>query len=288
MISNCVSKSISGHILMGSRPVRFIFVDEAGTSEPEPVTVVAGVIANADEHIMVAEKLVHECIGAVPPALKDNFVFHATDVLNNHSDKYSDKWSITDRLKLLKNVMSVPRRTNMAISFSVQWRGKVDHSKSLPSKLRDHEKDHLMAFANCLALADRNIRDKAGAMEIATVVCEDCQDMRQYLKKVPDWYKKNPIHLGPKDLRWIEEDERAGYLTQSGDMRIERIRGSVHFVEKDEDPLVQVADACAFGIRRFFAGQKFGRDFVEAIFGYPSALEHFKEPGGAMCSWWQE
>ena len=74
-------------------------------------------------------------------------------------------------------------------------------------------------------------------------------------------------------------------LDISGDMRVTRIRNSVHFVEKGEDPLVQVADACAYGFRRYFAKEKFGLEFVQAILGDEKMLRNFAPPGGAECYW---
>ncbi|GEM_PF-4149362 len=68
-----------------------------------------------------------------------------------------------------------------------------------------------------------------------------------------------------KHMRETISDNEAGFITQSGDIRITRIRNSVHFVDKAEDPLVQVADACAYGFRRFFAKEKFGVEFVRSI-----------------------
>jgi hypothetical protein len=63
---------------------------------------------------MSAEGLALEAIGAVPPDLRDGFVFHATQVFGDA--KYQTAgWSLTDRLELLYSMMSIPRKIGMAV-----------------------------------------------------------------------------------------------------------------------------------------------------------------------------
>lgn len=264
--------------------MRYIFVDEAGTSTHEPVTVVVGVIANADLHIKAAETLVSEILSGVPAQHSDGFVFHATTVFGNK--KYQADWLFTDRMHLLQEMMSVPRKIGMALTLSATWRNAVDHSESAsPLGLSQPQFEHIMTFGNCLAVADRNIRKYAHPSEVATVVAEDIPEMRKFLKIVPRMFRDNPIHLKPEHLRETPQDKEAGYNTQRGELRIARIRNSVHFVEKSEDPLVQVADACAYGFRRYFAGEKFGDIFAQSILGNAALLRNFASPGGTEC-WW--
>ncbi|MBS9477517.1 DUF3800 domain-containing protein [Ancylobacter radicis] len=259
-------------------------MDEAGTSAKEPVTVVVGLIADADAHVMVAERLVNEILGGVPDQHKDGFTFHAMQVFGDK--KYQNGWSITDRLHILKSMMSIPRRVGMAVAVSINFRGAADYSKNPLSKvLNNSQFDHLQAFSICLAVVDRNIRRHAGPNEVATVVAEDIPEMRKFLKSIPHIYRDNPIHIPPDMLRQTDKDKAAGYNLQSGELRITRIRNSVHFVEKSEDPLIQVADACAYGFRRYFATEKFGTDFADAILGDHRIAANFAPPGGCEC-WW--
>jgi hypothetical protein len=265
--------------------LRYIFMDEAGTSAVEPVTVVVGIIANADEHVLRAEALVSEILGAVPQNLRSDFIFHATQVYGDK--KYQDgEWSLTDRLNLLYAMMSVPRRIGMAITLAVHWRGKVDYTETIAKfSLTPAQADHFQSFYYCIALADRNIRKHADYREVATVVAEDIPEMRMHLANIPRMLRDYPVNLPQWGMRKTPSDEEAGYIKQSGDIRVTRIRNSVHFVEKSEDPLVQVADACAYGFRRFFADEKFGVNFVRAILGDEKFLKDFGEPCGADCFW---
>lgn len=259
-------------------------MDEAGTSAREPVTVVVGLIADADEHVLSAEALALEAIQAVPPQFKNDFVFHATEVFAGK--KYRETWSITDRLRLLAHMMSVPKKIGLSICISVQWRNAVDWGDT-PSGLglSASQFDHLMAFNKCIGVCDRNIRQHAGPREVASVVAEDIPEMRRFLRNAPRLLRETPMHLGPADLRETIADREAGYSRQCGELRVTRIRNSVHFVAKAEDPLVQVADACAYGLRRFFAKEKFGVEFARSIVGHENMLRNFATPGGTECYW---
>jgi hypothetical protein len=145
--------------------------------------------------------------------------------------------------------------------------------------------DHFAAFHLCIGVADRNIRKHAGAREVASVVAEDVPDMRRHLKIVPRILRENPMNLSQEHLRKTVADVEAGYSLQKGELRVSRIRNSVHFVDKAEDPLVQVADACAYGFRRYFAGEKFGIEFARTILGEEKHLKNFASPGGCECYW---
>lgn len=230
---------------------------------------------------MDGEMAVAEVLGTVPPQYRNDFVFHATDVFGG--DKYKDSgWSITDRLFLLKSMMSIPRRLGMAVTVAAHWRGAIEYPSTGPLSMSQFE--HMQAFALCISMADRSIRKYAGHREVATIVAEDVPEMRRFLRRVPAMFRDG-VHLPPSHLRQTPADLEAGYSVQAGTMQISRIRKSIHFVEKADDPIVQVADACAFGIRRFLAGERFGEEFVAAILGDVSALRNFGAPAGAECFW---
>lgn len=259
--------------------MRLVFVDEAGTSEREPITVVVAIIADADQHLSDADGLVAEALGAVPARYRDGFVFHATEVFGDR--KYHQDWLPSDRLHLLVAMMLIPRRLGMAISVSVRWRSPEGAFRDMSSAFWDH----LVAFGNCLALADRKIRDYGRPLERAVVIAEDVPSERNSLRAMIDGLSRNPVVLTREHIRRTPTDEALGYIRQRGEMRITRIRNPVHFVKKADDPLVQVADACAFGLRRFFAGEDQGELFFQAILGPTELAKNFSPPGGAECYW---
>ena len=123
-----------------------------------------------------------------------------------------------------------------------------------------------------MAGADKYIRDHAGITEIGTVVAENVPEMRKFLKGAVRVWRDNPTILPPKTLNPTAEEVMLGYVKQEGELRVSRIRPNIHFVEKGDEPVTQMADACAFAFRRFFAEESFGQDFMEAVFGGPQQI----------------
>src|SRR6266487_1457816 len=165
---------MSGDLLWGSSAMQFVFVDEAGTSENEPVTIVAGLIVNADEQLMFAEGAIDEALGAVPKIIRDaGFLFHATAIWSDK--RYREHWAQADRLAFLDAMMSLPRRLNFPLSFGLVRRNAPD-GKTWPS-MSLAQSHHVMAFGFCLSRADKHIREHCGLNEVATVVAEDVPEM---------------------------------------------------------------------------------------------------------------
>lgn len=255
--------SLSGDLLWGDSAVRFVYMDEAGTSAEEPVTVVVGLIIHADRQSMFAEAAIREVLGAVPEQFSKGFVFHATDVWGN--PQYRDTWSMADRMALLRAMMSLPKRIGIPISFGVVRRSSddgVDHAKLGMTK---PQWQHNSAFITCIAAADKYIRTHADLTEVGTVVAEDVPEMRKFLKLAPQVLRNAPITLAPEHLIPSKLERELGYSVTERDFRVTRIRNSIHFVEKRDDPLLQLADACAFGLRRFLSDQSFGTEFMQWI-----------------------
>lgn len=273
-------RALFGGPVYGDQAVRYVFVDEAGTSAREPVSVVVGIIAHADAHVMAADAAVAEIMEAVPERLRASLVPHATSIFSD--ERLREGWSQTDRLKLLSKMMALPRRLGLAVALGTQWRGTAPYSED---NLRPEQRDHIYAFMKCVAVADRGIRDHAGAREVGTIVAENVSEVQHALAALPGALRDRPVFFAPEDLENTPADLEAGYTRQSGDFRVTRIRRGVHFVKKTDEPLVQVADACAFGFRRFFSGESFGPEFVTSILGSPDVLRNFASPGGAEVYW---
>lgn len=149
--------------------------------------------------------------------------------------------------------MFVPRRLGMSICISAQWRGAIDYPPEMQQLgLSPWQCDLFMAFRDCIAASDEWIRNNAAGLEGGTVVAEENHEMRKFLQDLPRKIREEPWNVSVNGgNRWTISDLEQGYQGQSGDKRVTRIRNSIHFVGKRDEPLVQVADACAFGIRRF-------------------------------------
>lgn len=265
---------------LGRKSVRFIFMDEAGTSGAphEKLGVIVAINVHADEQLARAEQLVLELVQGVPERMRDGFVFHATQIWSE--DEMRDGWSLSDRLGLLRRMMALPRRLGLAVTFSVVRSDAPLFSENLtPIQQR-----HLQGFIMCTSRADKFVRDHCAPMEIATIIAEAAGPMTKILRNVPKGLRKGTIYPGP-GLPRIEE-QALGYIKQEAGERVTRIRDTIHFVGKEEEMCVWIADACAFGLRRYFEGQSFGVEFCQAIFGRQLALEDFRGPASVVTYSW--
>ncbi|QND73643.1 hypothetical protein [Tardiphaga robiniae] len=73
-------------------------------------------------------------------------------------------------------------------------------------------------------------------------------------------------------------EREAEVMAQTNTGPIDRIIDTVHFVAKDDGPLLQMADACAFSFRHYLAGQEFGRHWVEAMLGAGLDWDNWQGP----------
>jgi hypothetical protein len=235
-----------------------------------------GLIVDADKQLLRLEAAVEEVLRSVPQEFKDGFVFHATDIWG--SRKFRDRWAFSDRFGLLKRMMALPQRAKcpLTVSFVRRSSGRFE---GLNENVTTEQYHHYQAFANCMASADKYIRDHAGLEEVGTVVAEDCPPMRKFLKSAVRLWRDTPYVLPPKMLQPTAEEVVLGYVRQEGEFRVERIRPNIHFVEKGDEALTQLADACAFGFRRFLSEEDKGVDFVRAILGKdPPPISDFSGP----------
>jgi hypothetical protein len=245
--------------------MRFIYVDEAGTSAKEPVTVVVGLIVHADKHWLAASQMVTELLLTVPKALRDDFVSHATDVWNGRN--YGDAWSAEDRRKFLLNMMALPRRLGIPIAIAMVRRDAEGVDPG-PMPLRKEQFQHVVAFGCCIEQADDYLRRFGEANEVATVIAEDVPEIKAWIRKAVSGARaQGGWTLKPEHQRPTKAQIQAGELPKERLLAITRVIDVVHFIGKREGPLLQATDACAFGFRRYFAEQEFGEECVRAMLG---------------------
>jgi hypothetical protein len=269
--------------------VRYVFIDEAGTSTDEPISVVVGIVVHADKQSVSAEHAVSEILGLIPADKRKACpVFHATQIWGD--PKIRDGWSLAERKQLLCSMMAIPRNLNLVLAIGVCQR-----TTQLPADLLARRRvtlvqaHHGIAFQECIVRADSWINTFARPNEVATVIAEDVPNSKPLLKHLARHVLDPGYSIPSEDVRLINLGEQPPLLTidEFRNRKISRIRLPIHFVEKREEPLLQIADACAFGFRRFLSDQSHGQDFVRAILGIPKRPENFPidEWSGGIFSW---
>lgn len=259
--------AIFGARLCGQAPVRYIYVDEAGTTAREPVTIVAGIIIHADTQYGPVEDKLAAVLEQVPPPLRPGFISHAKTVWG--SKKYQDHWSKEDRIAFLKSMMSLPRECGLAIALGIARRTAPFNPTDVPKGLRVSREQfhHTLAFGLCVSRADKFLRDYCDPNEVGTVVAENIPETERLLRMFVKHMRTSPIIHRPEHLTPTAAERLTGVLRQDGVNAVTKVKDTIHFVSKEDGPLIQIADAVAYGFRRYFAEESLGDEYVRAMLG---------------------
>lgn len=258
--------------------MRFIYLDEAGTSKAEPVRVMAAIIVRPDSDWRRTEALIKEAFDKhVPDKIRGGFVFHAKEIFSGGGNIKREEWSRLDRMCFLEEFLTIPRRAKLSISHSHVMSGYVSGDLMKPgSPLSPHEFEHMLAFALCIQAADFHLRKHCAADEVATAIAEDNPSMRRFLKFV------FPI-VNEQFLRSMVECANYESDIEPG---VQRIVDCVHFADKSGALMLQLADACAFAYRRWLSGQEHGGQLVTAMCGRAPDVSDLDRPIAFGTDYW--
>ncbi len=270
-VARCLVKVLFG-CRFGGRAVYYVYVDEAGTSQREPVTVVAGVILHSDYWRDAAARLEELFDIHVPKDLRPGFHFHAKKIWSGYREYY-EIWSRHERAKFIAAVASIPRELCAAISI-----GKVRRDFHFSQEIMPlNDFHHIAAFFYCLARANKYIRDWGRSYEVGTVVAEDERKNRKYLRKALKFTPPN-LPLTADYILLTRHEKEAGQILQTMAGPIDRLVDTVFFAAKDEAPLLQISDACAYIFRRYLSGQNYGEEMIIQALGDPLVWEDWQGP----------
>ena len=258
--------SLSGHSLKGRNLVRMIYTDEAGISSKEPRCVVASVIVNVDEQFETLSRAVADTFDRhVPNHLRPGFHFHATEVFSGSKKIKREEWGFEERLDFLKEILSIPFVHDVPIAFGI-----IDKSwdyTTVPNTIPRDLFYHLLSFSQCMTKADLFLRKYLGGKENGTVVCEDIPQHRSVLAKFGLLHREKPVVMGSNNLRPNSLQSALGISPPPEEYRIDKIIDVPHFVPKGVAPMIQLADACAFAIRRWVNRESRGEELALAMLG---------------------
>lgn len=260
--------------------MHLIYSDESGTAKNQPVTIVSAVVMDPDRHVRQAERLMAKMIAdLVPTELQTGFIFHAADIWNKYQDHPG--WTRDQRLVLIGAVASIPRLLGGAVAV-----GRVRRDAPRVAggaAISEVDMQHAIAFWNCMSRIDGAIQGRSAPDVVAILVAEDIPSKRKMLRKMLRF--KVPAVL-PAHVLLTKEELETGVVTQARAPRaIERIIDTVHFVEKTEGPMLQIADACAYCFRRFASGENMGGRLTQMMLGKQLVYEDWLGPSSSWI-WW--
>jgi len=219
--------------------MRVVYLDESGTGSlaSDPIMVVAGVIVNADEQAIVIGNRLNEIrYRRTPSGLRVPEHLHAKDIFWGTRQYDRKKWPLRRRLAILKDLSLIPLAHNVPVVY-----GAVDRValKVANPNLSQKELDaaaYTVAATVCLIKVEKFMRARAGQNEIASITMEMGAVGMDRVKQIHKLLKKPTRHLIPADLNKL--------------LPITRIMDAPSFQEKGHSSILQLADYCAFALKR--------------------------------------
>ena len=256
--------------------MRMIYMDEAGTSTAERVSVVAAVVVRPDDHWLKLQTYLDEVKRKyIPEDLWDGWVFHAKKISAGSVPPFKDQkkglWGPKNRWSLMKEVLSANKSVGFDVVFGY---ARVDEALAAnTSKANEVHIRHLMAYTECLLGCEQLLR---GYGELASLTIEDIPERKNALRSVK---------ADLQNAKYVREGPLGQY---SRFVPIRQIPEAANFVDKSECSLLQYADHCAFAMRGYLSGYRYFDELLDALFVSPiSELpDHFlnREAGYLLCT----
>lgn len=249
--------SLTGHALEENKIVQFIYLDDAGISNPseEPFVVIAGPLVNADKQWLALEQHLEAMADEyAPPDKRKDFSFHAMDLHHGTGHFPREKWDKEARWKIIDELIGAIRSFKLPVAAGWVERTKLAaHQPSLSvSELTLNAQ--IVAFAICSYGADlyllQGVDIEPG--EVGSIVFENNNKSRKRIKE---------FHRFNRDPKNADLLRRMNY----GPMVVQRIVGNPHFEEKGQTSPLQLADICAYVIKRHLMGKPESDRFYEAL-----------------------
>lgn len=258
--------------------MRLIYTDEAGISDKEPITVVASVIIDGDrEYLLLKNEISRIVYEHVPSELRDKFWIHACEIFSGGKSIDRNLWPFEQRLDFLKEIACLPFVHDIPIAFAFDRKDLWKESK-FRFGLSVSKWSHLMAFKSCMDRADHFMRHYLHGNEIAVVVCEDTQEMRGIIEKYGLLDREISGSYPMIEIKPEKYEIDMGVKKNFFRPEIRHIIDTPFFAKKRAAPILQLADVCAFILRRYVVGKDHGEDLVKAMLGPLYGPEFVDEP----------
>lgn len=236
------ARSLSGGPLSGSKIVRLVYMDEAGISNPahEPFVVVSGIIVNADKNLINVERRLQGLIDRhIPEEHRAGFIFHAQELFNGGGEVFQrDRWPLQTRLEIARDLANLPRKCGLPIAYGFRERANV------PQSMRDMFGPtvdsttivHVMAFMSCAMTVEQWMRANA-PQEVCLIVIEDNQRAKKLITEQQHQQQDQKL----RDT--LPENLRVHFPFR-------KIKEIPLFASKQQSPVLQLADFCAYVFKR--------------------------------------
>ncbi|MFQ5764035.1 MAG: DUF3800 domain-containing protein [Rhodospirillales bacterium] len=235
------------------RNLRHIYFDESGVGQ-EPHLVVAGVMMHVDDQYRNLQKYILDMADNLVGERPLDFSFHAKELWHGGKFFKREEWSREKRLEILGHLADVPEKYQFQILYACLERAEYppEDPENRKSRLRALKKCHALCFLSCLSQTNRFMKEFHQG-EMAFAVVEDHADHRSILRDTANL-------LGdPRLAPAIENDPNISWEPFT------HLVEEPLFQKKSGSSPLQIADVCAFILRRHFAGDQYIVPFIERI-----------------------
>lgn len=227
--------------------MRLVYLDEAGVSRrgQEPYLVVAGIIVSPDHHWRPLEAHIRKlAVRYAPDQDPYRFIFHAHELFHGSGYFHRQTWEKDERWKILKTLAAIPKKFELPVIVGWLRRSRVEvyigEGMSVPKEGNTEQWYEAMAHAAAIRLAAKSIEGWMATNaqdELATIIAEDRKGVKSAVRFV---------HSGYTSQRPYESSD--GLVRP--EFKSKHIIETVHFANKSESIILQIADTCAFLIKR--------------------------------------
>jgi hypothetical protein len=239
--------SASGVPLEGDKLMRVTYTDESGLSSRELILVQAAIIVHGDDQVVPVEEYLESLVEKhIPADKRTDFFFHATDIYGGGSKgcifRDENEWPDERRWAILDDLVAIPAKFGLPICVGLIEKAKFPsqpHERA-HTPLEISVAMHAMAIIQCEIGVELWLRLNT-KMEITHIIAEDNGDVRLAAREA---------HML---LRNKDAMEKEGFVNHPC-FPFKRIRDGLQFTSKAESRLLQIADACAWAIRRIANG----------------------------------
>jgi hypothetical protein len=213
--------------------VRVIYIDEAGSSKEEPVFTWASIVIKDSIWLKIERDATKIVETMVPEKLRPEFEFHAYDIFSGNN-RWAD-WRNRDgkalRFHILKEFVSLIPKYSLTVTECSWLKSQESRPDEIIGMLQG------MAFSICIDFVERWFGQHAKRDVGMLIADEQGRPHDESLYKLE-------IRRSRKFGRFM------GILSQ-----LQHIVDTIHFASSQKSIGLQLADACAFFIKRHHMGK---------------------------------
>ena len=238
---------LGGGELRGDRVVRFSYLDESGTSNPdqEPILVVAGVIVDADRQCKNIERYLLEMADEyVPKNKRKQFRdegFHALELTSGGKVFNKVDGTFGRAYEILCKLCRIPKTFNLPVVYGFVNRQELHAAYPSEDKKPLDKHGQVMAAIQCSIRIEKFMREPEREQEITMLIYEDAPQCRKMIKNMQAFLRSK------ESKSWAYDG--ADFLPFA------KISEDPLFSGKSDSSILAVADSVAYAIKRKLMGK---------------------------------